>query len=49
MMMQPSINIVLTADEETVRLICATISFLMMCWCALKLVYLLKGKPDEIH
>lgn len=43
-MMQPAIHIVLTADEETVRLICATISFLAMCWGAIKLVYLLKDK-----
>jgi hypothetical protein len=43
-MMHPAIHIVLTADEETVRLICATIAFLAICWCGIKFTCLLMEK-----
>jgi hypothetical protein len=47
--MQPAVNIVITADEESIRLVCATIGFIAMCWVACKaLVVISKAeKPTE--
>lgn len=49
MLMQPAVNIVITADEDSIRLVCQTIAFIAMCWVACKALVTIKKaeKPTE--
>ena len=47
MLIQPAIQISIVADEESIRLVCATIGFIAMCWVACKAMVVIRKAEQQ--